>query len=77
MDTNYQKFKELIEKKQDKYPNICKLWKRHIKEKAKLYEITLERAIKVLETIESKSDKDLPMDTIALLYFLFQENIPQ
>lgn len=77
MDTNYQKFKELIEKKQDKYPNICKLWKRHIKEKRKLYEITLERAIKVLETIESKSDKDLPMDTIALLYFLFQENIPQ
>lgn len=77
MDTNYQKFKELIEKKQDKYPNICKLWKRHIKEKKKLYEITLERAIKVLETIESKSDKDLPMDTIALLYFLFQENIPQ
>ena len=77
MDTNYQKFKELIEKKQDKYPNICKLWKHHIKEKRKLYEITLERAIKVLETLESKSDKDLPMDTIAFLYFLFQENIPQ
>ena len=33
--------------------------------------------LNVLETIESKSDKDLPMETIAFLYFLFQENIPQ
>ena len=77
MDTNYEKFKELIEKKKDKYPNICKLWKQHLDQKRKIYEITLERAVKVLETIESKSDEDLPMQTIAFLYFLFQENIPQ
>ena len=77
MDTNYEKFNELIEKKKDKYPNICKLWKQHLDQKRKIYEITLERAVKVLETIESKSDEDLPMQTIAFLYFLFQENIPQ
>ena len=77
MDTNCEKFNELIEKKKDKYPNICKLWKQHLDQKRKIYEITLERAVKVLETIESKSDEDLPMQTIAFLYFLFQENIPQ
>ena len=75
MSTNYEIFKELIEKK--KNPNVCKLWKQHIDQKRKVYEITLERAIKVLETIESKSDQDLPMQTIAFLYFLFQEDIPQ
>ena len=52
------------------------LLKHHIDEKFKTFKITLERAITVLETIESKSDKDLPMETIAFLYFLFQENIP-
>ena len=77
MDTKYKTFIDLIEKKQEKYPNVCSLWKQHINEKLKIYEKTLDRAIKVLETIESKSDKDLPMDTIAFLYFLFQENIPQ
>tara|TARA_B100000963_G_scaffold310068_1_gene286349 strand:+ start:1035 stop:1268 length:234 start_codon:yes stop_codon:yes gene_type:complete len=77
MSTNYEIFKELIEKKKNKYPNVCKLWKEHIDQKRKVYEITLERAIKVLETIESKSDQDLPMQTIAFLYFLFQEDIPQ
>ena len=77
MSTNYEIFKELIEKKKNKYPNVCKLWKEHIESKKKIYEITLERAIKVLETIESKSDQDLPMQTIAFLYFLFQEDIPQ
>jgi hypothetical protein len=35
MDENYKKFKELIETKKEKYPNICKLWKGHIKEKQK------------------------------------------
>ena len=44
--------------------------------KKKIYKLTLNKAINVLETIESKSDKDLPMETIAFLYFLFQENIP-
>ena len=77
MSTKYEKFIELIDKKKEKYPNVCKLWKQHIDEKQKIYEKTLDRAIKVLETIESKSDKDLPMETIAFLYFLFQENIPQ
>uniref|UniRef100_A0A6C0KD13 Uncharacterized protein n=1 Tax=viral metagenome TaxID=1070528 RepID=A0A6C0KD13_9ZZZZ len=76
MDNNYEKFKLLIEDKKEKYPNVCKLWKHHIDEKFKTFKITLERAITVLETIESKSDKDLPMETIAFLYFLFQENIP-
>lgn len=77
MDTKYIKFVNLINQKIEKYPNVCSLWKQHIDEKQKIYEKTLDRAIKVLETIESKSDKDLPMETIAFLYFLFQENIPQ
>ena len=77
MDTKYKKLLELIDKKKDKYPNVCKLWKQHINEKLRIYNLTLEHAINVLETIESKSDKDLPMETIAFLYFLFQENIPQ
>ena len=77
MDTKYEILLELIDKKKDKYPNVCKLWKQHINEKLKIYKLTLDHAINVLETIESKSDKDLPMETIAFLYFLFQENIPQ
>tara|TARA_B100000989_G_C19521818_1_gene464559 strand:- start:563 stop:796 length:234 start_codon:yes stop_codon:yes gene_type:complete len=77
MSSNYQIFKELIEKKKNKYPNICKLWKHHINEKRKIYETTLERAIKVIENIESKSQEDLSMQTIAFLYFLFQEDIPE
>ena len=51
MSSNYEIFKELIEKKKNKYPNICKLWKHHINEKRKIYETTLERAIKVIENI--------------------------
>ena len=77
MSSNYEIFIDLIEKKKNKYPNVCRLWKYHINEKRILYETTLERAIKVLETIESKSEEDLPMQTIAFLYFLFQEDIPQ
>ncbi len=77
MSTKYEKFIELIDEKKDKYPNVCKLWKQHINEKLRIYNLTLDHAINVLETIESKSDKDLPMETIAFLYFLFQENIPQ
>ena len=77
MSSNYEIFIDLIEKKKNKYPNVCRLWKYHINEKRKLYETTLERAIKVLETIESKSEEDLPMQTIAFLYFLFQEDIPE
>ena len=77
MDNSYERFKILIEQKKEKYPNVCKLWQHHISEKQKTFKLTLEKAIDVLETIESKSDKDLPMETIAFLYFLFQENIPQ
>ena len=77
MSSNYEIFKELIEKKKNKYPNVCRLWKYHINEKRKLYETTLERAIKVIENIESKSQEDLSMQTIAFLYFLFQEDIPE
>mgnify|MGYP001202935378 CR=1 FL=1 len=77
MDNSYERFKLLIEQKKEKYPNVCKLWQHHIDEKQKIFKLTLEKAVNVLETIESKSDKDLPMETIAFLYFLFQENIPQ
>lgn len=77
MDNSYEKFKLLIEQKKEKYPNVCTLWKHHIDEKQKIFKLTLDKALNVLETIESKSDKDLPMETIAFLYFLFQENIPQ
>mgnify|MGYP006090333267 FL=1 len=77
MDNNYKKFKELLEKKKDKYPNICKLWKAHIEEKHIHFDVTMKKAIEVLETIESKSNNDLSMENIAFLYFLFQENIPQ
>ena len=77
MDNSYEQLKLLIEQKKEKYPNVCKLWKHHIDEKQKIFKLTLEKAIDVLESIESKSDKDLPMETIAFLYFLFQENIPQ
>ena len=77
MSSNYEIFKELIEKKKNKYPNVCRLWKYHINEKRKIYETTLERAIKVIENIESKSQEDLSMQTIAFLYFLFQEDIPE
>lgn len=76
MEEDYKKFKELLLSKKEKYPNICKLWEGHIEEKRSYYYTMLKRAINVLETIESKSDKDLPMDTIAFLYFLFQEDIP-
>ena len=76
MDEEYKRFTELLIQKKEKYPNICKLWEGHINEKRINYNTILSKAIKVLETIESKSDKDLPMDTIAFLYFLFQENIP-
>lgn len=77
MDNSYEKFKLLIEQKKEKYPNVCTLWQHHIDEKQKIFKLTLDKALNVLETIESKSDKDLPMETIAFLYFLFQENIPQ
>tara|TARA_B100001093_G_C26257856_1_gene771446 strand:- start:332 stop:562 length:231 start_codon:yes stop_codon:yes gene_type:complete len=76
MEEEYKKFNELLIEKKEKYPNICKLWEGHINEKRIKYNTMLTRAIKVLETIESKSEKDLPMETIAFLYFLFQENIP-
>ena len=76
MNNNYEKFKNLIETKKDKYPNVCKLWVSHINDKKRNYEKMLEKAIQVLETIENKSDKDLPMNTIAFLYFLFQEDMP-
>ena len=77
MDNSYEKFKLLIEQKKEKYPNVCTLWQHHIDEKQKIFKLTLDKALNVLETIESKSDKDLPMETIAFLYFLFQENLPQ
>ena len=48
----------------------------HVNEKKTIYEKTVEKAINVLDTIESKSEKDLPMETIAFLYFLFQEDMP-
>ena len=76
MSNSYENFKSLIEKKREKYPNICKLWEGHVKQKKNMYEKNLEKAINVLETIESKSENDLSMQTIALLYFLFQEDMP-
>ena len=77
MEEDYKKFKDLLIKKKEKYPNICKLWEGHIQQKRSNYYANLKKAISVLETIESKSNNDLSMDTIALLYFLFQEDIPQ
>ena len=76
MSNSYENFKTLVERKKQKYPNICKLWEGHVNEKKNIYQITLEKAINVLNTIESKSEKDLPMETIAFLYFLFQEDMP-
>ena len=76
MDRDYESFKNILLEKKEKYPNICKLWESHINQMKNNYSVTLNRAIEVLKTIETKSNEDLPMDTIALLYFLFQENIP-
>ena len=75
MSNSYENFKSLIAKKKEKYPNICKLWESHVNEKKNIYEKTIEKATNVLDTIESKSEKDLPMETIAFLYFLFQEDM--
>lgn len=51
MDNSYEKFKLLIEQKKEKYPNVCTLWKHHIDEKQKIFKLTLDKALNVLETI--------------------------
>ena len=76
MDSNIQRIKQLIESKKEKYPNISNIWLKYLDEKIKLLETTLEKAEGVFENIENLSNKDLPYETIIMLYILNQQCLP-
>ena len=72
MDSKIDSIKNLINNKKEKYPNISNIWLTFLNYKINLLEKSLENADKIFKNIDNTIPQDLPIDTIAILYFLTQ-----
>ena len=74
MDQKLNKFNLIIDKKKNKYKNVCLLWKNYIKIKRLRFETQLNTAIDKLENIDNVINDDISIDNLLLLIILMQEN---
>ena len=72
MDSKIDSIKKLINNKKEKYPNISNTWLTFLNYKINSLEKSLEDADKIFKNIDNTIQQDLPIDTIAILYFLTQ-----
>ena len=72
MDSKIDSIKNLINNKKEKYPNISNTWLTFLNYKINSLEKSLEDADKIFKNIDNTIQQDLPIDTIAILYFLTQ-----
>ena len=70
MDDRVNNIKNIIYQKKNEYPNISKVWLRYIEELIKHLDNTLNKAEKVFNNIND----DVSIESISLLYLLYNNN---
>lgn len=74
MDNKIEKLRQLLESKQEKYPNITTLWKNYINQKHNFFEKSLDNGIKLFTNIDRIQDKDIDYKTILTVYLLIMNS---
>ena len=70
MDSKVEQLIELMEIKQDKYPNITSVWRNYIKQKKETFEKVLDNVIQLFSDIETRQETDIDYETILAIYLL-------
>lgn len=70
MDSKIEQLIELMEIKQDKYPNITSVWRNYIKQKKESFEKVLDNGIQLFSDIETRQETDIDYETILAIYLL-------
>lgn len=74
MDNKIEKLRQLLESKQEKYPNITTLWKNYINQKHNFFEKSLDNGIELFTNIDRIQDKDVDYKTILTVYLLIMNS---
>ena len=70
MDDRVNNIKNIIYQKKKDYPNISKIWLKYIDELIKHLNHTINKAEKVFDNL----NEDMSMESISLLYLLYNNN---
>ena len=70
MDNRVNNIKNIIYQKKNEYPNISKIWLKYIDELIQHLNNTLNKAEKVFDNLND----DMSMESISLLYLLYNNN---
>tara|TARA_B000000475_G_C16003235_1_gene449742 strand:- start:1249 stop:1470 length:222 start_codon:yes stop_codon:yes gene_type:complete len=70
MDNRVNNIKNIIYQRKNNYPNISKIWLKYIDELIKHLNNTLNKAEKVFDDLND----DMSMESISLLYLLYNNN---
>ena len=70
MDSKIEQLTELMDMKQDKYPNIISVWRNYIKQKQEFFEKVLDNGIRLFSDIETRQETDMDYETILAIYLL-------
>lgn len=70
MDNRVNNIKNIIYQKENEYPNISKIWLKYIDELIQHLNKTLNKAEKVFDNL----NHDMSMESISLLYLLYNNN---
>mgnify|MGYP001219091279 FL=1 len=70
MDDRVNNIKKIIYQNKKDYPNISKIWLKYIDELIKHLNNTLNKAEKVFDNLND----DMSMESISLLYLLYNNN---
>jgi len=66
MDTKVNNIKNIIYLKKNNFPNISNIWLKYIEEQIKILNKTLNDAEKLFQNL----NKDIPQESIVMLYLL-------
>ena len=72
MDQKLNELNLILEKKKNKYKNVCLLWKNYIKIKRLRFETQLNMAIEKLENIDNIINNDISIESLLLLTIIEQ-----
>ena len=70
MDNKIERLVQLLESKQEKYPNITTVWKHYIKQKQDFFEKSLDNGIQLFTNIDRIQERDMDYQTILTVYLL-------
>ena len=70
MDSKIETLTQLLESKQEKYPNITTLWKNYINQKHDFFEKSLDNGIQLFTNIDRIQERDMDYGTILSVYLL-------